>query len=132
MSYEKSRNFWTNPDPEHQEVIRRQHGWYITLNTHLHYHCCVGPAIRIDGVFALDEADGRPAGGGPAEGGSAETLRFHPAEPLDESAVRRLQELLRRRILGHFQRQGLLDAADVETMLGWGRGGWFSLDASAR
>ncbi len=75
------------------------------LNTHLHYHCCVGPATRIDGVFSLDEAGGDPSG----------TLRFHPADPLDEAGGRpavmyRLQELLRRRILKHFQRQGLLEA----------------------
>ncbi|MCP3972688.1 MAG: transposase, partial [Rhodobacteraceae bacterium] len=87
-----------------------------SLNAHLHYHCCV-----IDGVFALHST----------EGGPAATLRFHPADPLDQATMDRLQELLRRRILKHFQRQGLLEADDVETMLGWAHGG-FSLDASAR
>ncbi len=85
----------------------------------------------IDGVFALEATEGGPAEGGPAEGDPAGTLRFHPADPLDEAAVHRLEELLRRRILRHFQRQGLLEADDVETMLGWQHGG-FSLDASAR
>jgi hypothetical protein len=57
------------------------HRFGSALNANLHFHCCV-----IDGVFSA----------------AAEGLRFHPAF-LTDTAIARVQQQTRRRVLKLFQ-----------------------------
>jgi hypothetical protein len=51
---------------------------------------------------------------------------------LTHELLERLQDTIRRRVLRHFCRHGLLEPYDTEDMLGWDHGGGFSLNASVR
>ena len=64
------------------------HRFGSALNAHLHFHCCV-----VDGVFSTTE----------------EEIRFHPAF-LTDSAIARVQQRTRRRVLKLFQRRAVLSA----------------------
>ncbi|MFG1691684.1 transposase, partial [Gemmatimonadota bacterium] len=46
--------------------------------------------------------------------------------------MERLQHTVRKRVLRHFSRHGLLEPHDADDMLSWGHGGGFSLDGSVR
>ena len=80
------------------------HRFGSALNANLHFHCCV-----IDGVFSATD----------------EGVRFHPAF-LTESALAKVQQQTRRRVLKWFQRRELLPADAVETMQSWEHDGGFS------
>ena len=80
------------------------------LNAHLHFHCCL-----IDGVFAAD----------------GEGMRFYEATALGDAEVAELQEVVRQRVLGLFERRAVLDPEAVANMRQWAYGG-FSLDATIR
>ena len=62
----------------------------------------------------------------------AEEVRFHEVVGLDEAAIGRVQERVRRRVLKAFVRWGLLEPEVRDEMLEWRHGGGFSLDAAVR
>jgi len=98
------------------------HRFGSSLNPHFHFHLCV-----VDGLFEKVEGD---TGQDPA---NPETpLRFHEATALNRELLERLQHTIRRRVLRHFERHGLLEPHDAQDMLAWDHGGGFSLDASVR
>ncbi len=59
-------------------------------------------------------------------------LRFHEATTLTHDLLEGLQHTVRKRVLRHFARHGLLEPYEAEDMVGWDHGGGFSLDASVR
>ena len=65
-------------------------------NPHLHFHCVV-----IDGVFEPVPADG---------------VVFHAAIGLDATAIARVQESVRRRLMRLFVRRGPLPRDDAQAM----------------
>ena len=81
-----------------------------TLNAHVHLHLCM-----LDGVVA----QGRQG------------LEFRGAQ-VDEACVERVQAAVRRRVLGLFERRGLLSMETVAGMQGWGHSGGFSVHAGER
>jgi hypothetical protein len=81
------------------------------LTTHVHLHLCVIEAVFEPGV------DG--------------TVQVHEVH-LPEEALAQAQQLIRRRVLRWFTRQGWLEEADRQEMLRWAGGGGFSLDGSVR
>ena len=98
------------------------HRFGSSLNPHYHFHLCV-----VDGLFEKVEDD---TGQGPA---NPETrLRFHEATALTHELREGLQHTVRKRVLRHFRRHGLLEPHEVEDMLGWDHAGGFSLDGSVR
>jgi hypothetical protein len=88
------------------------HRFGSALNPHYHYHCCVP-----DGVFVAEGEDG---------------VRCIEALPPPTQDLAALLTRIRRRVLRCFERAGLLEAHEVEAMLGWEAGGGFSVDASVR
>ena len=78
-----------------------------TLNAHVHLHLCM-----LDGVVA----QGRQG------------LEFRGAQ-VDEACVERVQAAVRRRVLGLFERRGLLSSETVGVMQGWAHSGGFSVHA---
>ena len=60
------------------------------------------------------------------------SLRFHEATALTPQLLERLQHTVRRRVLRHFARHGLLEPHDAKDMLAWDHGGGFSLNANVR
>ncbi len=86
------------------------HRFGATLNAHVHLHLCV-----LDGVVA----QGRQG------------LAFRGAQ-VDEACVERVQGLVRQRVLGLFERRGLLSRETVVVMQGWGHSGGFSVHAGVR
>ena len=58
-------------------------------------------------------------------------LAFRGAE-VDEACVERVQTAVRQRVLGLFERRGLLSSETVGVMQGWGRRGGFSVHAGER
>ena len=83
------------------------HRFGATLNAHVHLHLCM-----LDGVVA----QGRQG------------LAFRGAE-VDEACVQRVQTAVRQRVLGLFERRGLLSSETVGVMQGWGHSGGFSVHA---
>ena len=81
-----------------------------TLNAHVHLHLCM-----LDGVVA----QGRQG------------LAFRGAQ-VDEACVQRVQAAVRQRVLGLFERPGLLSRETVVGMQGWGHSGGFSVHAGER
>ena len=75
---------------------------------------------KIEGDTAQNRADPRPS------------LRFHEATALTHELLEGLQQTVRKRVLRHMVRQGLLEPHDAQDMLGWEHGGGFSLNASVR
>ena len=59
-------------------------------------------------------------------------LRFHEATALTHGLLEHLQQTVRKRVLRHFSRHGLLDPHNAEDLLTWEHGGGFSLNASVR
>ncbi len=94
------------------------HRFGSSLNEHVHFHVCV-----VDGVF--EEVTGGDDQASPS------TVIFHPARPLDETAMAQVQATLRRRILRAFVGRGLLESFDAKEMLGYRHSG-FSVDTSVR
>ena len=86
------------------------HRFGATLNAHVHLHLCM-----LDGVVA----QGRQG------------LAFRGAQ-VDEACVERVQARVRRRVLGLFERRGLLSRETVAVMQGWGHRGGFSVHAGVR
>ena len=74
------------------------HRFGATLNAHVHLHLCM-----LDGVVA----QGRQG------------LAFRGAQ-VDEACVRRVQAAVQQRVLGLFERRGLLSSETVGVMQGWG------------
>ena len=58
-------------------------------------------------------------------------LAFRGAQ-VDEACVERVQGLVRQRVLGLFERRGLLSRETVVVMQGWGYSGGFSVHAGVR
>ncbi len=77
---------------------------------HVHLHMCM-----LDGVVA----QGRQG------------LVFRRAE-VDEACVERVQAAVRQRVLGLFERRGMLSRETVGVMQGWGHRGGFSVHAGER
>ncbi len=101
-------------------VVSFLHRFGSSLNPHFHYHLCV-----VDGLFDATEMDQHP------ETRSSD-LRFHEATDLSPQLLERLQHTVRKRVLRHVRRQGLLEPHEAEDMLTWDHGGGFSLDATVR
>ncbi len=74
------------------------HRFVATLNAHVHLDLCM-----LDGVVV------------PGRQG----LAFRGAQ-VDEACVERMQALVRKRVLGLFERRGLLSRETVASMQGWG------------
>jgi hypothetical protein len=114
----------TAPATASMGAVSFLHRFGSSLNPHYHFHLCV-----VDGLFERvepgtdDEAD--PTSPKPR-------LRFHEATALTHELLERLQHTVRRRVLRHFARHGILEPHDAEDMLGWDHGGGFSLDAGVR
>jgi len=89
------------------------HRFGSSLNPHFHYHVCV-----VDGLFEEVEADSVQNSAHPES-----RLRFHEATALTQEILERLQHTIRKRVLRHFRRHGLLEPHDTEDMLGWDHGG---------
>jgi len=98
------------------------HRFGSSLNPHYHFHLCV-----VDGLFERIDTDE-----GLEPENSTASLRFHEATALTPQLLERLEHTVRRRVLRHVRRHGLLEPHDVEDMLTWDHGGGFSLDASVR
>jgi hypothetical protein len=98
------------------------HRFGSSLNPHFHYHLCV-----VDGLFQRVEEDTHQD---PADPKSR--LHFHEATTLSPKLMENLQHTIRKRVLRHFRRHGLLEPHEAEDMLSWDHGGGFSLDASVR
>jgi len=101
------------------------HRFGSSLNPHFHFHLVV-----VDGLLARSEDDEDDANPDPAN--PETSLRFHEATSLTHELLKRLQHTVRKRVLRHFARHGLLEPHEAEDMLGWEHGGGFSLDASVR
>jgi hypothetical protein len=95
------------------------HRFGSSLNPHFHFHL-----ILVDGLFEKIACDGGQAPQG--------RLRFHQATALTHELLEGLQQTVRKRVLRHMVRHGLLEPYDAQDMLGWDHGGGFSLDASVR
>jgi hypothetical protein len=85
---------------------------------HFHFHLCV-----VDGLFHRVEDDTNQDPANPET-----SLRFHEATALTQELLEGLQHTVRKRVLRHFRRHGLLEPHDAEDMLTWDHGGGFSLD----
>ncbi|MFC1791355.1 transposase, partial [Gemmatimonadota bacterium] len=72
------------------------HRFGSSLNPHYHFHLCV-----VDGLFERIDSDQGP------ENPTA-ALRFHEATVLSPQLLDRLQHTVRKRVLRHFARHGLL------------------------
>jgi hypothetical protein len=79
-----------------------------SINAHWHIHI-----VMTDGVYALDDHG---------------ALTFYQAVGLDNTTADDVTHTLRHRVLRHLQRQGCLDADDVDTLLGWDHHSGFSVD----
>jgi hypothetical protein len=88
------------------------HRFGSSLNAHLQLHCVV-----IDGVFEPAPADG---------------VFFRAASGLDATAIARVQESVRQRLLRAVARRGLLPRDDTRAIGQWQHGGGFSVDGSVR
>jgi len=98
------------------------HRFGSSLNPHFHYHLCV-----VDGFFEKVEGEADQDSPKPTD-----DLRFHEATTLTHELLVGLQHTIRKRVLRHFRRHGLLEPHDAQDMLGWDHGGGFSLDAGVR
>jgi hypothetical protein len=85
-----------------------------------HFHLVV-----VDGLFEGVENDTDPSPPSPNI-----HLRFHEATTLSPQLLEDLQHTVRKRVLRHCRRHGLLEPHEAEGMLSWEHGGGFSLDAS--
>jgi len=94
------------------------HRFGSSLNPHFHFHLCV-----VDGLFHRVEDDTNQDPANPET-----SLRFHEATALTQELLEGLQHTVRKRVLRHFRRHGLLEPHDAEDMLTWDHGGGFSLD----
>jgi hypothetical protein len=79
-------------------AISYLHRFGSSLNPHVHFHCCV-----TDGLFSA-EADG---------------VDFHGIEGITEEDLQRIQQTLRRRLIGLFKRRGLLEPEQAQDLLSW-------------
>ncbi len=105
------------------------HRFGSSLNTHVHFHCCV-----VDGVF-----EPMPGGNGDEANSVAQTtgqttdappgVAFHRASGLDDAGVAQVRADARKRILRAFVRRGLIEADDAKEMARFQHGGGFSVDA---
>ena len=66
------------------------------------------------------------------ESAPADKVVFHAAIGLNATAIARVQELVRQRLLRLFVRRGLLPDDAAQAMAQWTHSGGFSVDASVR
>jgi hypothetical protein len=81
----------------------------------------------VDGLFEKVEGEADQDSPKPTD-----DLRFHEATALTHELLEGLQHTIRKRVLRHMARHGLLEPHDAQDMLGWDHGGGFSLDGSVR
>ena len=112
----------TAPKTAAMGAVSVLHRFGSSLNPHYHFHLCV-----VDGLFERLEGE---ANQDPSS--QTDELRFHEATALTHELLKGLQQTVRKRILRHFRRHGLLEPHDAQDMLTWDHGGGFSLDASVR
>ncbi len=86
------------------------HRFGATLNAHVHLHLCIRDGVVVQG---------------------RQGLVFRRAE-VDEACVERVQAAVRQRVLGLFERRGLLSRETVGVMQGWRHRGGFSVHAGER
>ena len=127
-----------DPANLHLGAVAFIHRFGSSLNTHVHFHVCV-----VDGVFeavaaplaqnvdtdAAAQANPEP---GPAQAPAPQSVIFHAATGLDESAIATAQANVRKRILRAFVARGHIEACDAKDMAGYAHGGGFSVDAGDR
>ena len=118
-----------DPASLHLGAVAFIHRFGSSLNTHVHFHVCV-----VDGVFEAVSGplaqcvDAAAAQASPAP----QSVIFHAATGLDESAIATVQANVRKRILRAFVARGHLEAHDAKDMAGYAHGGGFSVDAGVR
>jgi hypothetical protein len=112
----------TAPGTAAMGAVSFLHRFGSSLNPHYHFHLCV-----VDGLFEGIEDDTYQDPAHPET-----RLRFHEATALTHELLEGLQHTVRKRVLRHFARHGLLEPHEAEDMRGWDHGGGFSLDASVR
>jgi len=124
-----------DPASLHLGAVAFIHRFGSSLNTHVHFHVCV-----VDGVFeavagpiaqnvdtdAGAQANPQP---GPAPAPTPQSVIFHAATGLDESAIATVQANVRKRILRAFVARGHIEAGDAKDMAAYAHGGGFSVDA---
>jgi len=124
-----------DPASLHLGAVAFIHRFGSSLNTHVHFHVCV-----VDGVFEAvagpiaqaQSVDAAAAQANPAP----QSVIFHAATGLDESAIATVQANVRKRILRAFVARGHMDACDAkdinERAASSSHGGGFSVDAGVR
>jgi len=112
----------TAPASASMGAVSFLHRFGSSLNPHFHFHLVV-----VDGLFEKVEDDMNQDPTNPEP-----ILRFHKATALTHELLEGLQQTVRKRVLRHMVRQGLLEPHDAQDMLGWEHGGGFSLNASVR
>lgn len=112
----------TAPATASMGTVSFLHRFGSSLNPHFHFHLAA-----VDGLFeeVQRDPDSDPTRAEPQ-------LRFHEATNLSAQLLESLQNTVRKRVLRHFRRHGLLEPHEAEDMLDWDHGGGFSLDASVR
>jgi hypothetical protein len=116
------------------------HRFGSSLNTHVHFHVCV-----VDGVFeavagpiaqSVDTDAAAQANPQPNPQPALQSVIFHAATGLDESAIARVQVNVRKRILRDFVARGHLEVCDAKDMAeraaSSSHSGGFSVDAGVR
>jgi len=113
----------TAPKAAAMGAVSFLHRFGSSLNPHFHFHLVV-----VDGLFEGIEDDTIQDPNTNPES----NLRFHEATALTQELLESLQQTVRKRVLRHFSRHGLLEPHDAQDMLTWDHGGGFSLNASVR
>jgi hypothetical protein len=103
----------TAPASASMGAVSFLHRFGSSLNPHFHYHLIV-----VDGLIEKVEDDTNQDPTNPEP-----HLRFHEATALTHGLLEGLQHTVRKRVLRHFARHGLLELHDTEDMLGWDHGG---------
>jgi len=99
----------TAPATASMGVVSFLHRFGSSLNPHYHFHLCV-----VNGLFERVGID-------PDQGPETQNdgLQFHEATDLSPQLLESLQHTVRKRVLRHFRRQGLLEPHEADDMLAW-------------
>jgi len=129
-----------HPASLHLGAVAFIHRFGSSLNTHVHFHVCV-----VDGVFeavarplaqSVDTDAAAQANPQPGPAPAPQSVIFHAATGLDESAIATVQTNVRKRILRAFVARGHIEACDAKDMAeraaSSSHGGGFSVDAGVR
>ena len=125
-----------DPASLHLGAVAFIHRFGSSLNTHVHFHVCV-----VDGVFeavaapmaqSVDTDAAAQANPEPGPQPAPQSVIFHAATGLDESAIATVQANVRKRILRAFVARGHIEACDAKDMAAYAHGGGFSVDAGVR